>query len=42
MATISVVLLEKSHGERSLTCCSSWGSKESEMTEHKKFLMKKL
>ena len=41
MATIPVFLLEKSHGESSLTCYSSWGSKESDMTEHK-FLMKKL
>ena len=32
MATHSVFLPEKSHGQRSLTVCSSWVAKETDMT----------
>ena len=33
MATTSVLLLVKSHGEKSLTGYSSWGQKELDITE---------
>ena len=34
MATYSIILAVKSHGQRSLVGYSPWGGKESDMTEH--------
>ena len=35
-----VFLRGKSHGERSLVGCSSWGRKETDMTEHTEYLLR--
>ena len=39
MPTHSSILPGKSHGQRSLVCCSPWGHKESDMTEYTLMLL---
>ena len=38
METHSSILAGKSHGQRSLAGCSSWGCKESDTTEHARII----